>query len=816
MSSLTPPVPLVNQCSIVQDSTLYVYTPTAFLSLPLQQNATWSRLPNGVSVAGAACVKGQDNGIGSGVALWVVGGSPLDDSNLDYSGLQKYSFLGQQWQTVTPQVKVTQNRRNHAAAFLNSSSSILIYAGSQDDPNTPSIETFTVDTTFPYNVLSFSSANSPVMAPLLMAWNDTSAVTVGGNDQSRDVYLFNPDTKSGWSDYDTMLPDPLKGSDSVQATLVQGSDGSKVLEVYDMSVSPNEVSSIVLQNSELQPAQPGQTVGRGSPGKTKRDLSLDNWPPYNNSEAPTQTRQGYSLAASPAELAVMLGGNDQQPIALFNQQQNAWIDPNKFFGVKENNVQSVLGPTHTPSTTTAPPASSSTTGSHRASNHHRTSIILGAVLGSILGLIVLLIIILAIFTCSQRRKRKAKSAQLEDEKRRLSFADRGAPYMMDTVSTLPRGKPRDITHSSMAVLTGNISPNHQRGETRGSDSSTTRLVPKKGNAGQFAEGMEMSPIRESVHQSSTGNRTLPLASDSSKSNSSAFATPAKRTSGWSRYFSGSNSAFPAAAGSVRSPRKSGPSERYSGDTSSNYASSSNHDCSSHGPTEIPPLRLGQQFQGGRISRMVTGSPPASNHSSVASRRDTTTNRSLHSSRDSRPRTFSSARSSDPPSTIDETLFTQPRRDEQTHWSPVTRSDWTGPKLRDGAPSSVYSHTPQNSESLPKGLNPIIEDTHPMPQTEQQPTAGGARVSDPDTWPRPPSTAAVKMARRPPPLSETKHAAVPYKVANDDDNYVIDDAPATPTAITAIPVPASTAMQYTVKKSPKAPAGSDNLSWVRIS
>lgn len=810
MSSLNPPVPLKNECSIVLDNTLYVYTPTDFLSLPLKQNATWSQLPNGISVAGAVCVKGQDSGEGSGDALWVVGGSTANNADQDYPGLQKFSFADRKWQTITPEVKVTQNRRNHAAAFLNSTSSILIYAGSQDDPMTPSIETFTVGTTFPYNVLSFSSTNSPVIAPLLLAWNESSAMTLGGNDQSRNVYLFDPDNQSGWSDYDTTLSDPLKGSDSVQATLVQGSDGSKVLEVYDLGMSPNQVSRIVLQDSELQPAQSGETVGSGPPSKKRRDLSLNSWPPYNSTAAPSATRQGYSLASDSNGLVTMVGGNDQSPIALFNQQQNAWIDSNKFFGVKENNVQSILGPSPTSSTLPSPPTSTSSTPPlPGTSNHHRTSVILGAVLGTILGLIAVLIIVLLIIRYQRRKKSKANQAQSEEEKRRLSFADRGAPYLMEGQGP---DKPRDFTHSSMAIVTGNLSANHERADTRGSDSSTARLVPKKGNAGQNAEGLEMSPIQESVRQPSTGNRTLPLASDSSRSTSSAIVPPPKRTSGWSRYFSGGNTNFPGPVGSVKSPRKSGPSERYS-ETSSNYATSSTHDCSSHGPTEIPPLRLGQQFQGGPISRIVTGSPNASPHSSVSSRRDTATNKSLHSSRESRPRTYGSARSSDPPSTMEEPVFAQPHNQEQTHWSPVNRSDWTGPNLRDAAPSSVYTHTPQNSETLPKGLNPIMEDAHSSTQSEA-PTLSGARVSDPDTWPRPPSTAAVKLAHRPAPLSETQAEAVPPRPTYDDD-YVIEETPSTPTAITAIPVPASTAMQYTVKKPQKPPTSSDNLSWVRI-
>ena len=813
MSSLDPPVPLKDHCSIIFDQTLYVYTPSAFLSLPLKQNATWSRHPNGVPVSGGVCLKGQDNGPDSGVALWVVGGKATDNSHPNFSGVQKYSFSSKRWQSITPQVKVTQNRRNHAAAFLNATSSILIYAGSQTEPDTPSLETFTVDTWFPYNVLSFSSTNAPVTSPVLLPWNDSTAVTVGGNDQSRNVYLFDPNTKQGWHDYGTTLSSPLKSPDAQQATLVQGSDGSKVLELYDLSVSPNQVSNYVLQDASGQPASPGQTVGTASNSHSRRDVTLSSWPPYNNSAAPDYNRNRFSLASSPGGLVAMTGGNDQHPVALFNEQRNAWVNTNQFFGLKQNNEQSVLKPTSSSSTlpsSTSTPTSSPTSSDAAiggGSDHHRTSVILGAVLGSILGAIAILIALLILFRLRQRKKRRAAAAAQEDEIRRMSFADRGAPFMMESQG----GEKSDFPHSSVAIVGGgNLVPHHERAPTRGSDSSTAHLVPNKGYPRLPHDDMEMTNMRNGAVPSSIGNRTLPLASDSSRSNSSTLAAP-KRTSGWSRYFSGNNQAMPGGAAN-RSLR--GPSERYSGETSSHYGGGSSHDCSTHGPTEIPPLKLGQQFHGGRISKVVTGTPPQSPEASEISRRGTAVSRSLHStkSRDSRPRTYGSTRSSDGPSSIDENIFTHPTHEDNTNWTPVNRSDWTGPKFREAAPSSVYTHTPANSESLPTGLKPIIEDARSTPEP---PAANGARVSDPDTWPRPPSTAAVKQSRKPPPVLENPRETLPLRPPDEDD-FMIEEAPNTPTAMTAIPVPASTAMQYEVKKPQKPPTTSDNLDWVRIS
>ena len=836
MSSPKPPFPIQDHCSTIIGDTLYVYSPQALLTLPLQENSTWSTLPNGVSVTGAKCVRGLEDGPGSGDALWVVGGA-ANESSQDYPGLQKFSLNDKSWKSIEPAVKVTQNRKNHGVAFFNSTGQLLIYAGSQDDPNTPSIETFLISTQQPYNVLSYSSRNAPVIAPSVLPWDDSSAVTIGGS-QSTDIYRFVVDQQTGrgeWREYPTKLTSPLRSSQQQQAVLVSGTDNSKVLEMFDMSLSPCEASTLVLQDANGEAAETGQTVGGGGSGASrlfKRDLTLESWPSYNGTAAPDYTRNGYSLTQGANGIVAMTGGNDQHAVSLFDESTNAWVDTSRYFNVKEQPPQSVIAasPTSTSAVSShAPTTSAAAPEAPPAPGNHNTSVILGAVLGSILGVIVILIIVLLLFWMRNKKKQQQNAqAAAEDEKRRMSFADRGAPFMMENQNQTEKQK----AHGSIALLGNSV--NHGRPTTRDSDTSTSRLIPRKPAPGGGHETLEMSPIGERGTDASShleGNRTLPLASDSSRGNSAAYPQTPKRNSGWSRYFSGNNAAAAGAgvaAGAVGATGLRKAAGRTSADTYSNYTNDSSHDCSTHGPTEIPPLRMGDKFENDRISRVVTGSPPSSPPMTSYGGR----------SSGSRPRTLNSD-TSDTRSTIDDTIFMKQAEDDK--WSPVNGThNWTGvgaigAKLRDPPASSIYSHGIRDSEQYTNSLQPIYETNNIMkPQvaristaTNQSrisdgPVVNGARASDPDTWPRPPGASglsirtnsvktmnSVRTADSPPPLPKSfNHDLEPPEEFEEE-------APSTPTAITAIPVPASTAMQYTVRKPSPKPVTNSDMSWVNL-
>ena len=987
MSSLDPPEPFKNPCTIIIDNILYVVSPEAFQALEIKKHAKWRQLPKAVPVTGAVCVKGNDKGPGSGDALWVVGGK---SSRAGYTGLQKFSFATKKWSTVTPVVKSsTQNRRNHAVAFIESTSQILVYAGSSIDPNIPSIETFAISTKPPYAVDSYTSSNTPVISPQLLRWNESTILTVGGTQSNREIGMFTPDNVLGWQPFNTNLERPLKDITKQRAVIVTGVDGTKVLQVFDMSISPNEVFQIVLQRPDGKLLRAGEMLGdlakapssknqssktasskstpstTGSPGgksseddrpsggsekakasedgpdddgplrdgspddgpggdssgtdrssrKRKRDLSLDSWPRYDDSSAPKYTRSNFGIASNDKGLIVVTGGNEQHPIAIFNSQQNSWFEADRFFGARQ--IQSEAGPEQTskPSPSSEPTSSSTPTsgaGLPDDSGDSNLGTILGATLGSVLGVILVLVWILLYLRYRRNRKANTIPKQTEDEKRRLSFADRGDPHMLDSAGNME--KPGANAHDSVAMI-GKPGAGHQRGiGTSGSDSSTARLVPQKSGLGQYSETVEM---RNMPQRFTAGNRSIPLESDSSRSTSDNHLAPhqPKRTSGWSRYFSGNPNAHPHSSammiGKQGGLRKSGQSEGSSGGASSYYGASSGsvHDCSTHGPTEIPPLKLGQQFNTGRVSRVVTGSPPTSprqehNRTESAEIFRANTQKSAVSTHDSRARTYSSGISSARTSSVEDTLFSRTPHEDNANWTPVTRNDWTSPRFRDTTASSVYSQTPHTSDSYPKGLKPIIEQSS-RDNLRRQPQPP-ARVSDPDTWPRPPGASVVNQSKPPPvPISQMEtgadrdsgsvynSGALPdgeaangsnagpdtrggygtkagqdvrdgqdtraiygTKVAQDtrapagyganagqdtrngpgsklahdtrsvhdtaagqqEDEYhnYYDGTPSTPTAITAIPVPGSTAMPITVKKSSKPPTtGSDNLSWVNI-
>src|SRR5450756_1479318 len=151
MTLPTPQYPLVDACSTMFNNTLYTYTSEAFQSLPLQKEATWSELPMGVAVTGGVCVKSTPKNNTDAAALYIVGGT---SNSTDYPGLQRFTFADGTWETIRPTVAVTQNRLWHNAVYLNTSDSILVYAGSQDGSQHPSSQTFTIQASEPYTVLA--------------------------------------------------------------------------------------------------------------------------------------------------------------------------------------------------------------------------------------------------------------------------------------------------------------------------------------------------------------------------------------------------------------------------------------------------------------------------------------------------------------------------------------------------------------------------------------------------------------------------------------------------------------------------------------
>lgn len=452
MSAPLPKKSLSGHCSVVNDNTLYVLSPDSFQSLPLKENATWSTLPTGKSVTGPACVTATPNGDQSQAALYVIGGTTSDDS---YGGMQRFFFSNQSWETLTPLTSDMKGRTDHSVAYLNDSRAILVYAGSQPQaPSSLSSQTFLISADEPYDISAFTSTAPPTNQPILLPWDSNSAVMLGGEENNMRIFTFGPD--AGWEALDTNLTSAL--DTGVRATLVAGSDGSKVLQVYDAKKSPNTVENLVLLGAGGKAASNGETVGTSSSSssrKRKRDLTLSNWPEYNSTDAPSTQRSDYSVAQGSNGVVVLSGGNDDNPINIYNQEKNAWVDNDVFFGSSADQVPLTSAtPSATSSSASATSATAAATSTEPAglqqstSNHTRRT--LGITLGVLAGVAVLMAAAL-LYMRWRKNKKKTDPGYVDEKADRLSFADRGASFMKEaggSVAELNRmgPPPRNMFH----------------------------------------------------------------------------------------------------------------------------------------------------------------------------------------------------------------------------------------------------------------------------------------------------------------------------------------------------------------------------------
>ena len=628
---------------------------------------------------------------------------------------------------LSPMVNVTKDRVDHTAVFLSGSSSLLVYSGSQKRPVVPSSDTFLISVLPPYSTEAFATRNLPSTSPLLLNWSNDSAITVGGNGADTSIFQFNAD--NGWRNISTRLASPIPSTDNIQGTLVEGSDNSRVLELYNLGSIPVTVSQLVLQYANGTLARPGTTLASLSEGSNlKRDLTLAAWPAYNATNAPNAARSGYSTAQDGNGLVAFVGGNTQSPIALFDQNTNAWIDTDKFFGASATtpsatNIISSSTPTATPSSTassTSTPAAAPVNG-----NHPRTSLILGATLGTILGLIALLLILLLLLRW--HRKRKAEAAKEEKDGQRLSFADRGDPDMVEAggamshLNSTPNEKPS--TPGSGAWLGAGARP---RSGTLRSESSRTQLIsPQRGDYGTNLATNPLPNVQRPMPARINPGVPSVIPEVDSRPNSTFLSLPiapgsrSSAGSGWSGYFT--HNTKPAV---IRTPSAAviNPGERANltprnsilapffqrskprRDTLLNYEQMmpDEHDCTTHGPTNIPPVSLAPQFDASRVSQDVTA-PALVGVAQVVQHLRPSTASTVPGSRHGHSRTISSAASTMNGSSV----FTHDPIEQDGHWTPVTRNDWSTPDpVRRTVASSFYGgDEPQSDSSDPDGAVP---------------------------------------------------------------------------------------------------------------
>lgn len=588
----TPPVPLKNHCSIIYNNVLYTYQVDAFQSLDLKKGGTWSQLPMGVPTNGSACVQGT---VSNDSALIIVGGTT---SNQNYDGLQHYSFTNHKWQSEKPLDSVATNRVCHGSVYLQQSSSILVYGGSQNNNNAPSSQTFLMQTNPPYNVQAFSSVAPPVANPLMMPWNSSHALMLGGSATNTKLFTFGP--QDGWHQLNVSLPDPVKDSSKAQGAILDGSDGSKVLEIFDMSTSPNQISTLLLQNATGSPqsSRRSRSLSAHHPARRrKRESTLADRPAYNNTLAPQDRRDGFSLASDPKTgLVVASGGDDQVPLAMFNETGNQWIDPNTFFG-----TQPTPTPTSSSSASSAPPsstaASSAAASSSAAANthvHNKSLTILGGVLGGVFGFAILLVIALLLIKYCRRRRIKKRDHQESsyslENKAEMDFQDVGADFMKEAGGNFQSNHKRkrsdrsDIGAGAMAADRG--------GGTVSSQSKRALLHAKGDSAGSgkslWSRGTK-SPDKDRAPPIISAPIVAPFDNQASVP-PDPRAEPRTDT-GWSRYFANNNSKdFATMAAETEQDAR--PATYLSNSQSqSDYTNSRATSSQPHASAEVEPLSL---------------------------------------------------------------------------------------------------------------------------------------------------------------------------------------------------------------------------------
>ena len=601
MSLPIPAVPLNNHCSVVYNETLYAYQSNAFQSLSLRNGSQWNQLPMGESVDGATCVQGLVEGQ---EALLVVGGA-TNASSQSYSGLQIYNFEDEKWKPASPQMMVTQNRLNHGSTYLNSTSSVLVYGGFQDNSYLPTSETFTISTQFPHLVKSFSSNAPPVTQPILLPWNSSHAVLLGGSPTNRAVWLFSE--AYGWGQLDITLPIDLQNISTVQAAIINASNGIKLLEIFNESVSPNQISTFILQGannqSSLDTGATTSTLSSISSSETqqpttgqRRDVSISDIPPYNNSLAPKAVRNGFSLAQDSSGLVVISGGNKQQPLALFNQTGNQWVNATQFF---DKSSPTSVTPSETitaaPSSTTSTNSMTSTSlpSSNGARNHRL--LIVGAVLGAVFGTAALLVAILILLRFLRQRQRRRGTSNYHAKSKQMDVTSPVADFMSSIRGSVGRSNhnaSNSVQTTASAYLAGG-SPQSKRGlfhKAGGSNGSAKSFFNRSKSP------LISSPIQEPIVHAASTDHAEPAFSSAP---SPEPRTEPRTDEGWSRYFLNNNTTTDLThhpSGHTHYEPASRPTT-YTSTSHSDYTTNSRVPSSHpHESAEVPPLNFrGTQY-----------------------------------------------------------------------------------------------------------------------------------------------------------------------------------------------------------------------------
>lgn len=704
-----PILPLENICSVIYNNTLYTYSSSAFQALPLEDGADWNELPSGISVEGGKCVSTTPTD--GEAALYVVGGT---SSEPNYQGLQKFSYEAGRWESIQLSTPDIQSRLWHGATYLNTTNSILVYAGNQDGSKYPSSQTFTINLSNNHTILAWDSIAPPTISPIMLTWSTSHAVMLGGADDNKRVMLFNALT--GWEDSSASLASPLQ--DGIMAVLAGRDDGSKSLYTFDMSTSPNTVNRTVLVDGS------GRPVVNSSPVQ-KREYSFNDWPAYNDTLAPTATRSSYSIAEDESGLVVIAGGNEDDVLCMFQAVDNQWLDAGSLFGTS-NQVAIESMPSATADTdvfsTEISPSSTTSAEPDRNSNDSEGGLspnaLLGAVLGSIFGAATLLV--LALFLLKKRKKR-------------LAYTEAGHARRASGISRSE--KDEMILANDFNGLSGSAMRGHQQQDSQGSFSSMAILMGKLGQGNKQAampvkrkgsfnntvnHESQASPVNARVGSSVPADGTTPIVVTRDEKGVSFISDVedpplrqpgsstldpqgTRRSSGWNQYWSGGSAFNILSLNSKRTTAVSESSSQYSDPRRITQDSATVPSFHLDPSERVPPLGL---------QRVNSGSPTISQYSNKIPLKEGMVGQI------ERP---SSRTSSDYSSGIPTSV--------QDSWDPIAaKKPWGSER----APSSTYSQTSMWPYPLgQQGQGPPPLPTGPGMST--QPQLAMASMSSDMSW-----------------------------------------------------------------------------------
>ncbi|KAH7116647.1 hypothetical protein B0J13DRAFT_204948 [Dactylonectria estremocensis] len=657
-----PPTSLDGSCSVIYDNILYSFTPEAFLSLSLEEGAKWKQLKMGEKVSGAVCV-GATPSDAAQAGLFVVGGTSGSDG---YTGLQKYTYSTGKWTTITPSELITKDRQWHGSTYIQTNDAILIYAGSRDGVPRPSGETFTIQASEPYSVNSHGPSSSPGVKPILLSWSDADACLVGGDTGNIAVALFNPTT--GWRESGATLAEPLsKDSSSIQAVVMSGDDGSKSLYTFDLSQSPNQVRRFVLQDASGAPLS-----NSAAATNEKRDLSLDDWPKYNSTLAPTATRQNFAVAQGADGKVIFSGGNSEEPLAMFDATKNSWLDATEVFevekqkGLSESTLASssfsttettssakstkststktrsstsetsevssafatstILSPGSSTASLTISEASASDTtdatgaaaGSSDDDSGLSSNVILGITLGSIFGFLALLGLLLLLLARRCKANRNGMEASTardfpSDEKDAVAFGNGPRQPLSPDHFRGHNATLSQESYSSMAILMGRAGK-QKTILTRKPSNDTTRSSGSSLHK-QLKATISKPILQEMQHPAQQGYGIRGVTFDPTVAEPRPHAGPMeaqddmRRSSGWNRYWSGGSALqILGFGGSKRTTIGSEQSSRYSESTHHRNTRARQDSAT------VPPLNFDFRPE---VNRVNSGSPVVAEYSKIA-------------------------------------------------------------------------------------------------------------------------------------------------------------------------------------------------------